>query len=94
MDLIIRNGTVVSHCGRQIADIAVKDGKIAAVGFLGDIRCTREINAAGKYVIPGGIDTHTHHENPFQGCTGGDDFYTGSVAAACGGVTTMLEFST
>ncbi|MGI5966066.1 MULTISPECIES: dihydropyrimidinase [Anaerotruncus] len=93
MDLIIRNGTVVSHKGRQIADVAVKDGKIFAVGYLGDMKGDKEIDAKGKFVIPGGIDTHTHHENPFQGCCGGDDFYTGSIAAACGGTTTMMDFS-
>lgn len=93
MDLIIRNGMIVSHSGRQIGDIAVKEGKIAAVGYLGNTTAKKEIDATGKVVIPGGIDTHTHHENPFQGCEGGDDFYTGSVAAAHGGTTTMMDFS-
>lgn len=93
MDLIIRNGLIVSHLGRTEGDIAVKDGKIVAVGDIGNVTAKTEIDAKGKIVIPGGIDTHTHHENPFQGCVGGDDFYTGSVAAACGGTTTMMDFS-
>lgn len=93
MDLIIRNGMIVSHLDRQYGDIAVKDGKIVKIGKLNDLKGKTEIDATGKVVIPGGIDTHTHHENPFQGCEGGDDFYTGSIAAAHGGSTTMMDFS-
>ena len=93
MDLIIRNGTIIYHDKRVCGDIAVKDEKIVDVGYLGDMQAKKEIDAAGKIIVPGGIDTHTHHENPFMGVSGADNFYFGSIAAAHGGTTTMIDFS-
>jgi methyl-accepting chemotaxis protein len=93
MDLVIKGGTVISPWGRQKLDIMVDKGKIVALGDVGAAKADRVIDATGKMVIPGGIECHTHHENAFQGAVGGDDFYGGSVAAACGGTTTMMDFS-
>lgn len=93
-DLVIKNGMVVSPSGTVQTDVAIKDGKIVALGDgerLGAAR--RVIDAAGKYVLPGAIDAHMHVEAPFQGCRGANDFYTQSVAAAFGGVTSFMDFT-
>jgi len=93
-DLIIKNGMVVSPSGTIRTDVAIKDGKIVALGegeSLGGAR--RIVDAAGKYVLPGAIDAHMHVEAPFQGCFGANDFYTQSVAAAFGGVTSFMDFT-
>src|SRR5258707_6213258 len=75
-------------------DIAVKDGKVAALGA--DVKGTaaREIDAAGKFVLPGGIDSHCHIEQKSgMGVMCADDFYTGTVSAAFGGTTTGIPFA-
>ena len=59
-DLLIKNGTVVNSWGRMKADVAVSDGKIAAVGDLRDMQAKKVIDARGKYVLPGMIDSHAH----------------------------------
>jgi dihydropyrimidinase len=90
MDLVVRNGLVVTAGGESVADIGVRDGRIAQLG--GAMTGTREIDAAGKLVLPGGVDMHVHL-SPVE--TGGesmpwaDDFVSGSRAAAAGGVTTI-----
>ncbi len=73
------------------ADIGIDDGIISAIalGLTGD----RTIDAAGKIVLPGIIDAHTHMALPVAGTRSSDDFYTGTVAAACGGVTTIIDFT-
>lgn len=92
-DLVIRNGMVATAADVFAADVGVKDGKIAALGRdLGS--GTREIDASGKLVLPGGIDSHCHIEQP--GSAGGsnaDTFTTGTISAACGGTTTVIAFS-
>jgi dihydropyrimidinase len=76
------------------ADIAVKDGKVYSVGILDQGESAgRIIDASGKFILPGVIDAHMHVEAPFQGCFGANDFYTQSVSAAFGGVTTFLDFT-
>ena len=94
--LVIRNGTVVNHDGMFKADVLVgNDGKIAKVGIVSDEAAAgaREIDAEGRYVIPGGIDTHTHLEMPFMGTTTIDDYHYGTQAAVAGGIPfgTMLK---
>lgn len=93
-DLIIKNGSVVSTENTVKQDIGVKDGKIQYVGKLNDdVEAKRIINAEGKYVMPGVIDAHMHVLAPFQGCLGANDFYTQSISAAFGGVTTFMDFT-
>lgn len=94
LDLIIENGWIVTPENTYRADIAVKDGKIEAVGdkaLFG--KAKRVIDAGGKYVLPGMIDVHTHIYAPFMGSVGTVDFYTGSIACAFGGVTSFIDFA-
>lgn len=93
MDMIIRNGTVVSATGSYKADVAVKDGKIAAVGSIPDIPGAKVVDAAGKLVLPGAIDAHTHLAMPFGGTVSSDDYFAGTRAAACGGTTMVFDFA-
>lgn len=94
MDILIKGGSIVSPWGQKKADVLVNEGKIVGIGNADHFeKAKRVIDATGKYVMPGGIDSHTHHEQPFQGAVGGDDFYTGSVAAAIGGTTTIVDFA-
>jgi len=95
MNLLIKNGTVINAHGRQKADIAVADGKIVEVGesFLHN-PTTEVVDASGLFVLPGAIDVHTHFQLPFGDISSADDFYSGTRAAACGGVTTVIDFVT
>jgi dihydropyrimidinase len=95
VDLIIAGGTVVSPEGTTRADVAVRGERIAAVapGLAADPGGARVLNAAGKYVIPGGVDVHVHLELPFCGTVSSDDWRTGTRAAARGGVTTVIDFA-
>ena len=93
MDLLIKNGTIVTANETFKADIAVKDGKISMIGQnLKPKKNTEVIDAKGKLVLPGGIDAHTHLEMPFGGTISSDDYFAGTRAAACGGVTTVFDF--
>lgn len=90
MDLVIKNGTVITHEGQFQADVGVRDGRIAAVGA--GLSGAVELDAAGKYVLPGAIDVHVHMQMPVGEVVSSDDFHTGTVAAACGGTTTLIDF--
>ena len=93
-DTIIVNGQVVTATDTSAADVAIQDGKVNAIGKnLPRENATRIIDAAGKYVLPGGIDVHTHLDMPFGGTTSADDFETGTRAAAFGGTTTLIDFA-
>ncbi|MCD6385575.1 dihydropyrimidinase [Candidatus Sumerlaeota bacterium] len=94
-DLLIKGGKIFTAEESFKCDIAIKNDKIIAIGKnLPSREAKRVINAQGKYVIPGGIDVHVHFELPFCGTVSADDFYTGTKAAACGGVTTVIDFAT
>ena len=84
-DTIISNGSVVTATDTCVADVAIADGKIAALGkdFPRE-NATKVVDASGKYVFPGGIDVHTHLDMPFGGTTSADDFETGTRAAVAG----------
>ncbi len=90
-DLAVRGGTVVTPGGAVRADVGVAEGKIIAIGT--DVRGVREIDAAGRIVLPGAIDAHVHMELPVRGDRSSDDFLSGTIAAAHGGVTTIVDFS-
>lgn len=91
---IIRGGTVVNTDGSARADVLVRDGRIVALGDARDWTADETVDAGGMLVIPGGIDAHTHLEYPIDGFTTrtADDFHSGTVAAAHGGTTTVLDF--
>ncbi|MDO8732128.1 MAG: dihydropyrimidinase [Actinomycetota bacterium] len=101
MTILIKNGSVVSAQGTIVADVLVDGERIAALLLPGDTslganleaEAERVIDASGKYVIPGGIDAHTHMELPFGGTFASDTFETGTRAAAWGGTTTILDFA-
>jgi dihydropyrimidinase len=93
MSVLFKNGLVVTSSGSQVADVLVEGDKIKCVGVGLADKADEVVNAAGKYILPGAIDTHTHIEMPFMGTTSADDWKTGSIAAACGGTTTILDFS-
>src|SRR5712664_2196768 len=93
-DTIIANGRVVTASDTYASDVAISNGKVAAIGqSLPRENASRVIDAAGKYVLPGGIDVHTHLDMPFGGTTSSDDFETGTRAAAFGGTTTLIDFA-
>src|SRR5437763_4235185 len=92
-DLVIRNGTVVTAADTQQCDIGVKDGVVVTLGR-GLPAGTREIDASGKLVLPGAIDSHCHIEQKSSaGVMCADDFYSGTVSAAFGGTTTVIPFA-
>ena len=93
-DLIVRNVKIVTAERQSEGDIAVKDGKVAALGADVKGTATREIDAAGKFVLPGGVDSHCHIEQKSaSGIMCADDFYSATVAAAFGGTTTVIPFA-
>jgi dihydropyrimidinase len=92
-DLIIRNPTVQTASDCFVADIAVRDGRIAALGHC-DGPARETVDARGLVAVPGGIDAHTHFDMPYPGGTTADDFESGTRAALCGGTTTVIDFAT
>src|SRR6476620_8875174 len=93
--LLIRGGRVVNADREFKADVLCIDGRIAAVGEDAGKNApagTQALDAGGQYVMPGGIDPHTHMQLPFMGTTTMDDFYTGTAAGLAGGTTTIIDF--
>lgn len=93
MDLIIKNGTIVTPSETYVADIGVRNGKIAALGEALFEEGATVVDARGKYVLPGAIDVHTHLAMPFGGTVSADGYLSGTRAAACGGVTTVFDYA-
>src|SRR3954453_31624 len=91
MSTVIKGGTVVTASDTFGADVLIEGETIAAIGR--DLTGDTTIDASGKFVIPGGIDVHTHLEMPFGGTVSSDDFFTGHQAAAFGGTTTHIDFA-
>ncbi|PRR84488.1 dihydropyrimidinase [Clostridium vincentii] len=92
MDLIIKNGTIVTPSESYVADIAVKNGEIVAIGTGFSEEGAQVVDAKGKLVLPGAIDAHTHLAMPFGGTVSADSYLAGTRAAACGGVTTVFDY--
>ena len=93
MKTLIRNGHIVTATDNYHADVLIEDEVVSVIGAQLDMEADIMIDAKGKLVIPGGIDPHTHMELPFGGTTAADDFRTGTIAAAYGGTTTILDFA-
>ncbi|WP_395656978.1 dihydropyrimidinase [Nocardioides sp.] len=92
-DLVVRGGTVVDGDGARRADVLVRDGRIVDVGEELEHGGARIVEADGAYVVPGGIDVHTHFALPVGAVTSADDFGSGTLAAACGGTTCVVDFA-
>ena len=100
MTMLIKGGTVISTTGADPAEVLVDGETIIALmspgsdpAMAAERGAERVIDATGKYVIPGGVDVHTHMELPFGGTNASDDFETGTRAAAWGGTTTIIDFA-
>lgn len=102
MKIKIINGTIVTTQDAFKSDIAIENGiitrierksKTASADLLPELEADQTIDAKGQYVLPGGIDVHTHFDMPFGGTVTADNFYTGTIAAACGGTTTIIDFA-
>jgi dihydropyrimidinase len=92
MKKIIKNGVIVTASDTYQADLLIENEVIAAIGKHFAERDCEVIDAKGCYVFPGGIDPHTHLDMPFGGTVTKDDFETGTIAAAFGGTTTVIDF--
>ena len=93
MRTLITNGAIVTAASSYRGDILIEDGTIVQLGQRLSVPDAERIDAAGKYVFPGAIDVHTHIDTPFGKYTTTDDWYSGTVAAACGGTTTVIDFA-
>ncbi|MEO0363155.1 MAG: amidohydrolase family protein, partial [Pseudomonadota bacterium] len=91
MTTIIKGGTIVTADLTYKADVAVDGGRIVEIGP--DLKGDETLDAAGCYVMPGGIDPHTHLEMPFMGTYSSDDFESGTRAALSGGTTMVVDFA-
>jgi len=91
--LLIRNGIVITATDLYEGDVFVDGDKIAAIGSSLQMNADRVIDVKRKYVVPGGIDVHTHLDMPFGGTTSTDDFESGTIAAAHGGTTSIVDFA-
>ena len=93
-DTLIQGGTVVTASDTFTSDVGLAGGRIAAIGAALPRESAKQVlDARGLYVLPGGIDVHTHLDMPFGGTTSADDFQTGTIAAAHGGTTTLIDFA-
>ncbi|ADU29579.1 dihydropyrimidinase [Evansella cellulosilytica] len=92
MKKVIKNGFIVTAADTYEGEILIENEKIVAIGSHLDADGAEVIDAKGCYVFPGGIDPHTHLEMPFGGTVSKDDFETGTIAAAFGGTTTVIDF--
>ena len=92
MSVLFKGGTIVNATGRYLADVFADGDKIKAIGTNLDNGADDVVDAKGKYILPGAIDPHTHISMPFMGTHAQDDYETGTIAAACGGVTCIVDF--
>ncbi|MFN3642427.1 MAG: dihydropyrimidinase [Gemmobacter sp.] len=91
MSTVIKGGTIVTHDLTYPADVLIEGGRIAAIGP--NLKGNETLDATGCYVMPGGIDPHTHLEMPFMGTYSADDFESGTRAALAGGTTMVIDFA-
>jgi dihydropyrimidinase len=93
MSTLVKNGTIVTASDRYEADIYIDKGVVTLIGQGLSLPADTVVDASGKLVMPGGIDVHTHLDMPFGGTRSADDFESGTIAAAHGGTTTLIDFA-
>ena len=93
MSLLIKNGTIVNASDIYRGDVFVENETVTTIGTNLSMPADQTLDATGRYVIPGGIDCHTHLDMPFGGSTSADDFESGTIAAAFGGTTSIIDFA-
>ncbi len=93
MSTLIKNSRIITAEQEYTGDVFIEQEKVAVIGPKLPVQADRVIDASGKYVIPGGVDAHTHLDMPGSGTVSSDDFETGTRAAAFGGTTCILDFS-
>ena len=93
MSVLIKNGRVITAVDDYLADVFIKNETVTLIGKNLEMEADEIIDASGKYLFPGGLDPHTHLDMPFGGTTSADDFETGTLAAAHGGTTTLIDFA-
>jgi len=93
MPTLIKNGRIITAEQDYSADIYIERETVTTIGKDLNVQADKTIDASGKYVIPGGIDVHTHMDLPFGGTSSSDDFETGTIAAAHGGTTCIVDFA-
>lgn len=92
MRTIVRGGRIITASQDYAADILVQDGTIATIGHLDGVVADHVVDATGRLVLPGAVDPHTHLDAPLKGTITADDFESGTIAAAVGGTTTIIDF--
>jgi dihydropyrimidinase len=90
---LVSQGRIVTAVQDFIGDILIDDGRVTAVGSLGDVTADEVIDASSRLIFPGGIDPHTHLDTPVAGTVISDDFRSGTAASAAGGTTTIIDFA-
>lgn len=93
MTTLIKRGTIVTATDCYLGDVLIEGERISAIGESLSVPADNIIDATGKFVIPGGVDCHTHLDMPFGGTTSADDFESGTIAAAFGGTTSVIDFA-
>ena len=93
MSILIKNGRVVTAVDDYYADVFIDGEKVAQIGKNLNVQADEVIDATDRLVLPGGIDPHTHMDMPFGGTNSADDFESGTIAAAFGGTTTIVDFA-
>jgi dihydropyrimidinase len=92
MSILIKGGRVITAADDYVGDVFVEDERISLIGESLDVQADRTVDASGKYVLPGGVDPHTHLDMPFGGTVTIDDVESGQTSAAFGGTTTHVDF--
>jgi dihydropyrimidinase len=92
MSLLIKGGRIVTATDDYVADVYVEDETVSLIGESLDVQADKVIDASGRYVLPGGVDPHTHLDMPFGGTITVDDFESGQTSAAFGGTTCHVDF--
>ena len=92
MSILIKNGQIITATDNYFADIFIEGETISAIGKNLPVNADKEIDASGKFVMPGGIDPHVHLDMPFMGTYSSDNYETGTRAALYGGTTMVIDF--